>query len=205
MTHQAPRPSPLRFAPLLALCTLASVLAACSTSYVVLLPNDDGTVGKVQVTGPDGTNLLTQPLQAAKVSAPSGTTYVATAEEVKAGFGAALSASPKRPKNYILYFEAGGAVLTAESQQTLAKVQEEIEARAVPDISVTGHTDTSGDAAQNLALGLERARQIRSLLTSAKLGDNNVTIESHGEKNLLVATPDNTDEPRNRRVEVTVR
>ena len=30
-------------------------------------------------------------------------------------------------------------------------------------------------------------------------------ITSHGERNLLVPTPDNTAEPRNRRVEVTVR
>ena len=200
MIYQTMRPMRL-----LGLSALACVLTACSTSYVVLLPNEDGTVGKVQVVGPEGTNLLTQPRQATKVSAPSGTTFLATAEEIKSDFGAALSASPKRPKNFVLYFEAGGAKLTAESQQALTQVLEEIESRNLPDISVTGHTDTSGDAAQNLALGLERARQVRGLLTSTKLGEGNVTIESHGEKNLLVATPDNTDEPRNRRVEVTVR
>jgi outer membrane protein OmpA-like peptidoglycan-associated protein len=43
------------------------------------------------------------------------------------------------------------------------------------------------------------------LLQSAKLNLGNVTEESHGEKNLLVPTADNVDEPGNRRVDVTVR
>ena len=95
--------------------------------------------------------------------------------------------------------------MTPESQQALSKVLDDINTRSVPDISVTGHTDTSGDAAQNLQLGLERATLVSTMLASPKLSAANVTIESHGEKNLLVPTPDNTEEPRNRRVEVTIR
>ena len=188
------------------LAGLGLVLAGCGTSsYVVLLPNADGTVGKVQVTSAKGSNLLTQALQATKVEAEAGTTFVATPEQIQSDFGATLAARPARPARFVLYFEAGGAKLTTESEQSLAKLLEEIDTRTTLDISVTGHTDTSGDAAQNLALGLARAQQVRSLLVSSKLSVANVTIESHGEKNLLVVTPDNTDEPRNRRVEVTVR
>ena len=32
-----------------------------------------------------------------------------------------------------------------------------------------------------------------------------IEIESHGERDLLRKTPDNTAEPRNRRVEITIR
>jgi len=32
-----------------------------------------------------------------------------------------------------------------------------------------------------------------------------VVVESHGKRNLLVPTPDETPEPRNRRVEITIR
>jgi peptidoglycan-associated lipoprotein len=35
--------------------------------------------------------------------------------------------------------------------------------------------------------------------------DIHITVVSHGERNLLIATPDNTPEPKNRRVEITVR
>jgi len=43
------------------------------------------------------------------------------------------------------------------------------------------------------------------LLQQNRLHVIHITIESHGEKNPLVPTPDDTEEPRNRRVEVTVR
>ena len=190
---------------LFVLTGLCLLLGACSTSYVVLLPNDDGTVGKVQFSGAQGSNVLTQPLQGTKLAAKTGDTFLVTPEQIKADFGAAMAASPKRPSRFILYFETGGATLTPESQLALSKVLDDINTRSVPDISVTGHTDTSGDAAQNLQLGLERATLVSTMLASPKLSAANVTIESHGEKNLLVPTPDNTEEPRNRRVEVTIR
>lgn len=72
-------------------------------------------------------------------------------------------------------------------------------------MSVIGHTDTAGDDAVNLRLGLERARFVANLLTDQATAGVPVQIESHGEKNQLVKTPDNTPEPRNRRVEVAVR
>jgi outer membrane protein OmpA-like peptidoglycan-associated protein len=37
------------------------------------------------------------------------------------------------------------------------------------------------------------------------LADAVMAIESHGERNLLVPTPDDTAEPGNRRVEITLR
>lgn len=180
-------------------------MTGCASSYVVLLPDADGTVGKVQITGVNGTNLLERPYQGALASASAGQTFQTSRERIQLDFADALAASPRKPVHFALYFEAGGASLTPASQQTLARVIEEIAARSVPDISITGHTDTEGDASANLQLGLERAQQVRTLLASPQLTANNVAIESHGEKNLLVPTPDNEAEPRNRRVEITVR
>lgn len=186
----------------LALCLS---LTGCASSYVVLLPNSDGTVGKVQVTGPRGTTLLEQAMQGTKVSAASGETFVATPAQIQSDFAGAIAARPQRPARFVLYFEAGGTTLTPESERELALVQQEIAARKVPDISITGHTDTAGDDAQNLQLGLERAQQVRVLLASPSLAADKVTVESHGEKNLLIPTADNVAEPRNRRVEISVR
>lgn len=74
-----------------------------------------------------------------------------------------------------------------------------------PEVSVIGHTDTTGPAALNAALGLQRAMAIRDLLVEAGLAADLIDVVSHGEADLLVPTPDDTAEPRNRRVEVTVR
>jgi len=46
---------------------------------------------------------------------------------------------------------------------------------------------------------------VRRLLLTAGLDGSIVDATSHGEADLLVATPDETFEPRNRRVEISVR
>jgi outer membrane protein OmpA-like peptidoglycan-associated protein len=57
----------------------------------------------------------------------------------------------------------------------------------------------------NEALSLKRAQAVADLIQSKGLRVEELTVESHGERNLLVPTPDETPEPRNRRVEVTIR
>jgi outer membrane protein OmpA-like peptidoglycan-associated protein len=57
----------------------------------------------------------------------------------------------------------------------------------------------------NLQLSLARARAVAALLAAAGVDPASLEITSHGEANLLVPTGDNVPEPRNRRVEVTVR
>ncbi len=73
------------------------------------------------------------------------------------------------------------------------------------DVSIIGHSDTVGKAEANAALALKRAQAIGDLLKEKGLKVEALSIESHGESNLLVKTPDETPEPRNRRVEVSIR
>jgi adhesin transport system outer membrane protein len=70
---------------------------------------------------------------------------------------------------------------------------------------VVGHSDTQGAAQANEALALQRAGAIAEQLRQLGLQGTTIVVESHGERNLLVATPDDTPEPRNRRVEITLR
>jgi peptidoglycan-associated lipoprotein len=178
---------------------------AASSSYVVLLNNSDGSTGQIKLTTPAGETVLTKAGQASRLDGRAGQTLVVTRAQIDRDFGAAMDARPAKPVSFLLYFVAGGARLTPESEADVGKVLSEITSRPVPDISIIGHTDTAGDTGANERLGLERARYVGGLLAGARLDPRNVVIESHGEKNLLVPTPDETAEPRNRRVEVTVR
>jgi outer membrane protein OmpA-like peptidoglycan-associated protein len=180
-------------------------LIACSKPYVVLLDNDDGTIGKVKVTTNEGTTVLEKPREGAVIGGEAGKTFTVSEDQINKDFGSAISSSPKKPVSFYLYFGEGSAKLTHSSAADIPKIIEEIGKRPVPDISVIGHTDTVADEQYNERLSLKRAKSVASLLDNVKLDVVKVIVECHGEKNLLVPTPDDTDEPRNRSVEVTVR
>jgi outer membrane protein OmpA-like peptidoglycan-associated protein len=75
----------------------------------------------------------------------------------------------------------------------------------VPEVSVVGHTDTTGTSRSNVELGMKRGIMVQGLLVQAGLNSSAIEVTSHGEAVLLVTTPDETYEPRNRRVEITIR
>ncbi|MBK6648370.1 MAG: OmpA family protein [Betaproteobacteria bacterium] len=193
----------------------ALVMAGCASpqvpepppgprNYVVLLPEDSGALGKVFVKSDKGEQTLDQARQGALISGESAP-FSVSAEQLKRDFGSAMAASPHLPVRYYLYFETGGARLTAESQALIATVLTKIAERDNPDVSVIGHSDTVGKAEANAVLAYQRASTIANLLREKGMQAATLSIESHGESNLLVPTPDEAPEPRNRRVEITIR
>ena len=92
-----------------------------------------------------------------------------------------------------------------ESKVLLHTIVEHALARPSVDMSVIGHSDTQGAADANEALALQRAAAIAEQLRSLGLANTTMAIESHGERNLLVPTPYEAPEPRNRRVKITLR
>ena len=184
---------------------LAGLLGACaSPSYVVLLPDADGGTGKVEVRGAKGTQVLAVANQGADLDGATPP-YPVSMERLRADFAAAFAARPQAAEQFLLYFDSGGATLTAESEALIPNVMAAVLRRPAADISIIGHTDTVGAADKNRELALTRARAIADRLTAGGLKALAISVESHGEGNLLVKTPDETPEPRNRRVEITVR
>lgn len=183
----------------------ALLLAACgSKSYVVLLDNPDGTTGSVVVKGAKGEQVIDQTGQGGSVDG-STKPAVVPAADIQRDFGSAMAARPKLPERFLLYFEVGGAQLTPDSTALLPKIIENAAQRPAVDVSIIGHTDTLGRAEQNEALALKRAQAVAELIKKKGLKVHALSVESHGERNLLVKTPDETSEPRNRRVEVSLR
>ena len=180
-------------------------LTACSQSYVVLLEEEDGSLGRVEVTTPKGKTVLENNRDGVDMKAEAGKTFQVSEKKIKEDFGQALAASPEKPLSFYLYFEGGTATLTAESSADIPKIIAEISRRSAADISIIGHTDTVGDDKTNARLSLQRAQSVAALFSETMPDAERMTVDSHGEKNLLVQTPDNTDEPKNRRVEVTIR
>ncbi|QDF95779.1 hypothetical protein CJ010_04030 [Azoarcus sp. DD4] len=185
---------------------LALTTAGCAQrSYLVLLEDADGSTGKVVVDGPRGRVQLDRAGDAVSLTTDGPRPLGSSPQQIEADFGPALSALPPPPTTFLLYFETAGARLTPDSRAKLPDVLKQVRTYPAADISIIGHTDTVGSEADNEALGLARARAVSGMLNGASIAARAITITSHGERNLLVPTPDNTDEARNRRVEVTVR
>lgn len=185
---------------------LTALLTACAgpQSYVALLPSPDGSLGKVVVQGQRGEQVLTKAQQGTLLDG-SKPPFDVSNEQLQRDFGAAMKARPAVPEQFLLYFETGGSELTAESKALLQRIVQSAQARPSVDMSVIGHSDTQGAADANVALALARATAIAEQLRGLGLSSTTMAIESHGERNLLVPTPDETAEPRNRRVEISLR
>lgn len=196
--------SPSRPLILFAAAMLVSACTSQPRSYVVLLPDASGNVGQVSVQSLRGEQKITNANQAVLLDG-SGPGFMVSPEQLQKDFGAALAASPRMPEQFLLYFESGGADLTADSEKLLVDLVERSRNRQSLDLSVVGHTDTQGSAEGNEALALQRAQSIAIRLSSMGIASTAISIESHGERNLLVPTPGESVEPRNRRVEVTLR
>jgi len=192
----------------LALSCFALLMSGCATGdYVVLLESPDGTTGAVVIDDARGQTRLDRKQQGAVIG---GRGFGAGPFEVgdlriARDFSAALAAQPALPQRFQLYFRIGSAELTDESERAIEQVIETIRQRGPSAVSVIGHTDTLSGPRWNGQLGLIRAQAVADLLRSRHVEVIDLRVSSHGERNLLIPTPDGVAEPRNRRVEISVR
>lgn len=195
--------NPMRAAALF-FCALLSTGCA-SKSYVVLMESPDGSSGAIEVRTGKGLARVDQKGYGVNLDGRSATPYQVEQPRIDKDFSAARAAQPALPKSYLLYFRTGGAKLTAKSQAEIPEILQTVRDRGPSAVSVIGHTDTVGSKLDNEDLGLLRARAIARQLQDNGLQALELVVTSHGEGNLLVKTPDNTPEPANRRVEITIR
>ena len=175
---------------------------------IALLPDPETRVtGRIVVSNEFGSVELSTArasLRAVPNAAP-GAPATLTDDEVSQLFGAALAALPPPPRHFTLQFRFESDTLTDASAALVPEILAAVRALAVPEVMIVGHTDTMGDRRSNVTLGLKRAMAVRGILVQAGLAPGLVDVTSHGEADLLVRTRDNTAEPRNRRVAITVR
>lgn len=102
-------------------------------------------------------------------------------------------------------FETGSANLTPQARATLDQLGRALSSSqlAAYRFRIVGHTDTVGSPGYNKALSEQRADAVVKYLAE-KFGvqSNRLEAEGVGEAGLLVPTPPQTPEPRNRRVQV---
>jgi len=191
-------------------CSFLTFLSlGCSPkTQIVLLPDPDGKVGRIELTNPKGSQTLDQPWQSAEVVSPDkapSEPKIMEEAQVRSIFSEALAAQPKPSVTFLLYFQSQSTEPTAASLKLLPDVLEAIKSHESTDISVVGHTDSTGTADYNLGLSLRRARKIADILISKGVDPAIIEIDYFGKEKPLIEKPQGVPEPRNRRVEITVR
>jgi outer membrane protein OmpA-like peptidoglycan-associated protein len=191
----------------LAIAAAAAVLSGCAhraaaPETIVVLPQADGRTGTVVVQRGEERHVLDQPYATSRPGQPVARLSEA---EVRESFGPALAALPARPASFTLYFVTGTDELTPQSKAELQNILAAIMQRPVPDVVAIGHTDTVGELANNDRLSAQRAERVKTFLVDIGIPASRIQTAGRGERELLIPTGDNVDEPRNRRVEINVR
>jgi outer membrane protein OmpA-like peptidoglycan-associated protein len=209
---------PPRAPLLMALLVAAGVVSACALRsgrgperpgdvLIVLLPDsDDGNVGRIVVSNPAGSTELSTAWASTLVRTDRAPLVDTLSEaEVDQRVGDVIETLPPAPLHFTLPFRFDSEELTDEGKLLVQDVLQAVKSFPVPDVVVVGHTDTTGTQQSNAELGLRRANAARNLLVDAGLSASAIDVRSHGEAELLVQTADGVFEPKNRRVEITVR
>lgn len=182
--------------------------AASKKSLFVLQSDPDGRTGEIVVGNQGGSQVLARPGDATEVkdaNAPPSAPFRVEEADIAKTFGPALAAQPPAPVHYVLYFRTASTDLVAESEKHIAQILQKVKDRQSTDIRIVGHTDRVGKREGNYSLGLNRAQEIKGILVSKGVDPAFIEVESHGEDNPLIHSDNETPEPRNRRVEVTIK
>jgi OmpA-OmpF porin, OOP family len=156
--------------------------------------NDLKPTGALQNDSTRGIRLAPPPATAA----PSG-----VAPHVKAAAAKPMAAAPSVSLG--VDFATGSAKLTPQAMAMLDSLGRALSSTQLAGyrFRIEGHTDTVGSAAYNQALSQQRAQAVAAYLAAKfNIAASRLEAIGVGEQGLLVPTPPQTPEPRNRRVQV---
>lgn len=104
---------------------------------------------------------------------------------------------------YLVFFNWDAADLIPGATSVVDAIAAEVKKNPPTQINVVGHADTSGEKKYNEKLSFKRANAVKDALIKAGVGADLINVDSKGETQLLVPTPDGVREPANRRVNIS--
>jgi OOP family OmpA-OmpF porin len=198
--------TPILVAPLLLGSVPAFAQGNPSASQII---NSLRPSGNLVSGGTRGIRLAAPPSDAAVAPAPSPAQQprVASSKPVAVPVAAAAPAAPAAGPavNLTVNFATGSAELTPDAIRTLDELGSALSSKELAGyrFRIEGHTDTVGSPEMNRSLSERRAEAVVSYV-SKRFGVEPSRLQAvgMGEQGLLVPTPPQTAEPRNRRVQV---
>jgi len=112
--------------------------------------------------------------------------------------------APAAPPSFMVFFDWDRSNLSQQALNTIKQAADAYKTKGNARITATGHTDTSGPEAYNMALSLRRANTVKDALVRDGVPATAIAVVGRGEQGLLVQTGDGVREPQNRRVEIVI-
>lgn len=188
--------------------SLAFVLDGCSSeTTLILMPDQKGHVGAITVKTDGDFRVVDQAYESAVLKPGTSRLTLAapmSSTEIAREYRRLLQAEPKPSTDFMLYFKVGSTELVHSSLINIPELIERIKSRLPTEITLIGHTDTTGTNEYNNRLSLRRAQAVEKLLRSRLPVLDVINVQYYGAKKLLVPTAPNIEEQRNRVVEVLI-
>lgn len=129
-------------------------------------------------------------------------------EEATAGTGVAVTQTADNRLKLDIPSDISFAVGRADIQPNFRSILDTFATGLVnnpaSNVTVIGHTDSTGSDAVNNPLSLNRAASVRDYLASRSVSSSRVAIEGRGSREPLVANDTTANKAKNRRVEIFV-
>lgn len=201
---------PPRFFFVALVLSVSALVAGCATptstrTTVVLMPDEDNTVGALSISTASGMQRLDKAFSYASVNGPNAPPSKARTlgrATVNVAYGTLLQAQPPKPRTFILYFNLDLAELTEASKALLPSLFSAVRARKPGSITVFGHADATGSQERNVDLSADRAEATANLLRANDPTLKDIDVQYFGDTQPLTKSGPRVSEPRNRRVEI---
>jgi len=118
--------------------------------------------------------------------------------------GAGAGAAAVDTTSYIVFFEWNRATLSKTGTKVINDVADSLSGETGYEVVLNGHTDTTGLEKYNLKLSKKRADAVAEALKARGVPEEAIKVFAFGESDPRVPTPDNANEPQNRRVEIFI-
>jgi outer membrane protein OmpA-like peptidoglycan-associated protein len=99
-------------------------------------------------------------------------------------------------------FDVDKATLRPDAGPVIAEIVKLLKADPALRLSVDGHTDSTGTAARNRELSLDRAKSVVAVLVARGIDAGRLEAQGFGPDKPLVAETDEASRAKNRRVEL---
>lgn len=103
-----------------------------------------------------------------------------------------------------ILFPFDSSELSSEARSNLRKLADSLQAEALTDVMIVGHTDAAGSDAYNRDLSERRGRAARSYLASIGVASSRLQSSGRGEAEPIASNDTDDGRRQNRRVELAI-